>query len=142
QRCLDIDPAYELCRRKAAALYLYVGRTDDALRFYEMGLENGYIENDVSFAPALAAHGDRFGALSILAGAYHDDPQLIRPLFQALTDPKFSEHDRQEALALVGRARNTRNGIPPALWMLKAYDKMIAVTDYPEPPLWWARDDP
>jgi TolB-like protein len=142
QRCLDIDPAYELCRRKIAALYLYLGRTDDALRLYAVGLENGYLKNDVPFAPALAARGDRFGALSILAGVYVYDPQLIRPLFRALTDRTFSEQDRQDALALVDRARNTRTWIPNALWMLKAYDKIIAATEYPEPPIWWAREDP
>jgi adenylate cyclase len=141
QRCLDIDPTYELCRRKLAALYLYVGRTNDALRLYELGLENGYLTNDIPFAPALAAHGDRFGALSILAGTYHDDPQLIRPLFRALTDPAFSERDRQDALVLVNRAKNTGVWIPNAIWMLKAYDKILAVTTYTEPPFWWARDD-
>jgi hypothetical protein len=31
--CQDIDPAYEL----------YLGRTDDALRLLEVGLENGYL---------------------------------------------------------------------------------------------------
>jgi TolB-like protein/tetratricopeptide (TPR) repeat protein len=142
QRCLEIDPAYELCRRATAAVYLYLGRADDALRLYELGLENGYLENDLDFAPTLAAHGDRFGLLYILGRAYHDDPQLIRPLFRALTDPTFSEHDRQDALTLVDRARNTRL-IPTALWMLKAYNKAIAVpTDYPEPLNWWAREDP
>jgi adenylate cyclase len=141
QRCLDIDPAYELCRRKLAALYLYVGRTDDALRFYEIGLENGYMTNDIPFAPALAAHGDRFGALSILAGTYQGDPQLIRPLFRALTDPKFSEHDRQDALVLVNKAKNSGVWIPTALCMLKAYDKILAVRTYTEPQFWWARDD-
>jgi len=142
QRCLDIDPAYELCRRKVAALYLYVGRTDEALRLYQLGLENGYTVNDIPFAPTLAAHGDRFGALSILAGTYHDDPQLIPPLFRVLTDPTFSEHDRRDALVLVNRARNSHTWIPGALWMLKAYDKIIAATKYPEPPFWWAREDP
>jgi tetratricopeptide (TPR) repeat protein len=141
QQCLDIDPAYELCRRKIAALYLYLGRADEALRLYVLGLENGYLANDIPFAPALAAHGDRLSALGILAQTYQEDPQLVRPLFRALTDSTFNEHDRQDALALIGRARNTRVWIPTALWMLKAYDQIMAVTDFPEPPLWWARED-
>jgi adenylate cyclase len=139
QRCLDIDPAYELCRLHLAVAYLYHGRPDDALRLYELGLENGYLTNDLPFAPALAAHGDRFGALSILAQEFRDDPQLIRPLFRALTDPTFSDRDRQDALALVNTAKNSRNSIPSALWMLKAYDKIIA--DNSDPPIWWAHDD-
>jgi adenylate cyclase len=115
QRCLDIDPAYENCRLHLAVAYLYLGRTDDALRLYELGLENGYLTNDLPFAPALAAHGDRFGALSILAQEFRDDPQLIRPLFRALTDPTFGDRDRQDALALVNTAKNSRNSIPSAL---------------------------
>src|SRR4029077_18007549 len=88
QRCLDVDPAYELCRRHIAFLYLFLGRTDDALRAYEIGLENGYIAGATAvLAPAAAARGDRLGALSILAGVYQANPQLIRPLFRALTDP-------------------------------------------------------
>jgi len=139
QRCLDIDPAYELCRWHLAIAHLYLGRTDDALRFYEMGLENGYTLHQAVFAPAAAARGDRLGALSILAQQFRDDPQLIRPLFRALTDPTFGDRDRQDALALVNRAKNTRNFIPTALWILKAYDKIIA--DNYDPPIWWARED-
>jgi adenylate cyclase len=142
QRCLDIDPAYELCRRKLAGTYLFLGRTDDAFRFYEIGLENGYIVNDGLFAPAVASHGDRFGALKILAGIYRDDPQLIRPLFRALTDPRFGDRDRQDVIALVNRAKKSRIFIPSALLILKAYDKINAATESPEPPIWWAREDP
>jgi adenylate cyclase len=142
QRCQDIDPAYESCRLRLAVTYLYLGRTDDALRLFEMGLENGYIAGNLPFAPAVAARGERFGALSILAGVYQADPQLIRPLFRALTDPTFGDRDRQEALALVNRAKNTRNFIATALWMLKAYDKIIAANvNVMHPPIWWARDD-
>ncbi len=139
QRCLDIDPAYELCRRFLAGTYLFLGRTDDAFRFYEIGLENGYIVNDGLFAPAVASQGDRFGALKILAGEYQADPQLIRPLFRALTDPTFGDRDRQEAIALASRAKNSWNFIPSALLILKAYDKIIA--DHYAPPIWWARED-
>jgi adenylate cyclase len=140
QRCLDIDPAYEICRRHLAFVYLCLGRTDAALHFYEMELENGYNAGVIAvFAPAAAARGDRLGALSTLALQFRDDPQLIRPLFRALTDPTFGDRDRQDALALVNRAKNTRNFIPTALWILKAYDKIIA--DNYTPAIWWARED-
>jgi adenylate cyclase len=140
QRCLDMDPAYELCRQHLAIAYLYLGRTDEALGLYELGLENGYTVHNAAFAPAAAARRDRLGALSMLAQQFRDDPQLIRPLFRALTDPTFSEHDRQDALVLLSGAKNTRNFIPTALLMLKAYDKIAA--DSMDPPIWWARDDP
>ena len=140
QRCLEIDPAYELCRLHIAIEYLFLGRTDDALRLNEIGLENGYIAGARAvFAPAAAARGDRLGALSILAWVYQADPQLIRPLFRALTDPTFGERDRQDALALVNKVKTTGFLIPSTLWLLKAYDKRIG--DDMDPPLWWSRDD-
>jgi adenylate cyclase len=141
QRCLDIDPAYELCRRHLAFLHSFLGRTDDALRFYEIGLENGYSGGAVAvLAPAAAARGDRLGALNMLAQQFRGDPQLIRPLFRALTDPTFGDRDRQEALELVNRSKSTGFVIPAALWMLKAYDKS-RIGDDMDPPIWWARDD-
>jgi adenylate cyclase len=142
ERCLEIDPAYELCRRKIAALYLYLGRTADGLRLYQLGLENGYLTNDIPFAPVLAARGDRFGALSILAAVYRDEPQVIRPLYRALTDPTFSDRDRKEVISIIAKDQDIRAFASNALWMLKAYDRILAVTVYPEPPIWWAREDP
>ncbi len=139
QRCLELDPAYELARRHLAMVYLYLGRTEDALRLVETGLENGYFFNDVQFAPYIAARGDHFGALSILALVYKDDPQLIRPLFRALIDPAFSERDRQDAVALIKGAKHSANFVPSALWLLKAYDAIVA--DSSDPPIWWARND-
>jgi adenylate cyclase len=139
QRGLEIDPAYELGRRHLAMAYSYLGRTDDALRLLEMGLQNGYFFNDVQLAPAVAARGDRVGALSILALVYKDDPELIRPLFRALTDPTFSDRDRRDAIALVKGAKNSAEFVPIAFLMLKAYENIVLADD--DPPIWWARDD-
>jgi len=139
QRCLELDPAYEVSRRHMAMAYAYLGRTDEALRLLEVSLENGYFFNDVQLVPAVAARGDRVGALSILALGYKDDPQLIRPLFRALTDPTFNDRDRREAVGLVKGAKNSGEFVPMALLMLKAYDEIVLVDD--DPPLWWARDD-
>jgi adenylate cyclase len=139
QRCLEIDPAYELGRRHLAIAYFYLGRTDDALRLLEMGLANGYFFNDVQLVSAVAARGDRVGALSILALVYKDDPELIRPLFRALTDPTFSDRDRHDAVALVKGAKNSGDFVPVALLILKAYDDIVAVDT--DPPIWWARGD-
>ena len=139
QRCLEIDPACEVGRRHLAMANLYLGRTDEALRLLEMGLGNGYIFNDAQMAPAVAARGDRVGTLSILAVVYKDDPQLIRPLFRALTDPAFSDRDRQDAVALVQGAKNSAEWVAIALLMLKAYDKIVPVDS--DPPIWWDRGD-
>lgn len=139
QRCLDIDPAYEICRRNLALTYLNLGRTDDALHFYEIGLEKGYVNADEQFAPAAAAHGDRLGALGMLALQFRDEPQLIQPVYRALTDPAFNERDRQNAILLIRKGKNPES-VLYALWMLKDYDQLIAITT-DNPTVLWKRDD-
>jgi adenylate cyclase len=139
QRCLEIDPAHEVGRRHLAIAYYYLGRTDDALRLVERGLENGYFFNDVQLLPTVAARGDRIGALSILAVTYRDHPELIRPLFRALTDPTFSDLDRRDAVALVKDAKNVQEFVPMALLILKDYDNIVLADD--DPPVWWSRED-
>ena len=138
QRTLEIDPEYNICRYHLAMSYLYLGRTDDALRLVETALQNGYFFREVFLASAVAARGDRLGVLSILARTYPDDPYLIRPLFRALTDPTFVEGDRKDAIKLVQGAKRSGTFIPSALLILKAYDDVIAYNT--DPPLWWARD--
>jgi adenylate cyclase len=139
QRCQEIDPAYELCRRHLAITYSYLGRTDEALRLVETSLENGYaFLGDVTFVTAIATRGDRLGVLNVLARTYQDDPQLIRPLFRALTDPAFNDRDRQDAVALVNASKNSPTFAPSALLLLKAYEEITHAGM--DPPIWWTRD--
>ena len=139
QRCQDVDPAYGACRGHVARTYFYIGRTDDALSQLEIGLANGYFWLEMDAVPALVARGDRLTVLTILEQAYQDDPQLIRPLFRALTDPRFNDRERQETVALVNRAKNTLIDVPSALLILKAYEEITSAEM--DPPIWWARDD-
>ena len=140
QRCLEIDPAYELARRQLAMVYLYLGRTDDALRLTEQGLQKGYFfDGDVQLAPAVATRGDRVGVLSILAQVYKADPELISPLFRALTDRTCSDRDRQDAVVLVKGAKHSAEFVPMALLMLKAYNNIVTLDS--SPPIWWDRYD-
>jgi tetratricopeptide (TPR) repeat protein len=101
KRCQDVDPGYGVCRGEVARTYFYVGRTEDALSQLEVGLANGYFWLGIDAAQAVAARGDRFGVPAILVRTYQGDPELIRPLFRALTDPTFNDRDRREAVALV-----------------------------------------
>ncbi len=141
QQCLAIDPAYEICRRFLARAYLSLGRRDEALRLYELGLMRGYTNNDEQFAPAVAARGDRLGTLGVLIQGYGAEPQLIPPLFRSLTDPAFSERDRQEAVGMLAGLNSERDDVLTALWMLRGFDRMVDIkTDNYS--VLWAREVP
>ncbi|MGP8032730.1 MAG: tetratricopeptide repeat protein [Steroidobacteraceae bacterium] len=141
ERCLALDPAYETCRRNLAFLELCAGRTDEALRLYEVGLAQDYVNDDVYFAPAIAARGDRIGALGALLEQFRARPQLLQALFRAVTVPKFSDADRKQALALVDTVKDDQEAARGAVWVLKDYERMQQYfTDYPA--TIWARSDP
>ncbi|HWZ61994.1 MAG TPA: hypothetical protein VNX02_03160 [Steroidobacteraceae bacterium] len=141
RRCLEIDPAYETCRRNLAVMQLFEGRTEEALRLYEVGMAQAYVNDDVYFAPALAARGDRVGALGALLQQFRTQPQLLQVLFRAIADPKFSAADRQEARTLVATVKDDQEAARGALWLLKDYERMQQFfTD--NPATIWARTDP
>lgn len=140
EHCLGVDPAYETCRRNLALLELYEGHTDQALRLYEVGLAEDYSNVDVYFAPALAARGDRIGALGALLQQYRAHPPLLQALFRAMTDAAFDTADRQQAVALVGKLHDDPEAAIGALWILRDYDDMAGfVTDSR---VFWLRSSP
>ena len=141
RRCLELDPAYETCRRNLALMELFEGQAEDALRLYEVGLAQNYVNDDVYFAPAIAARGDRIGTLGALLQQFRTQPQLLQALFRAIADPRFGAGDRREALTLVPAMKDNPEAARGALWLLKDYDGMQQFfTD--NPATTWARTDP
>jgi adenylate cyclase len=139
-RCLEADPAYEICRRYLAIAQLSLHRTDEALRAYQTGLEIGYINSDALFASVVARRGDQLGALGMLERQFRGNPLVIRPVFRALTDSRFNEHDRLDALALIDE-RGDSDAVQYGLWILKAY-KRLATAKTESPIVLWSPDDP
>jgi hypothetical protein len=81
-----------------------------------LNFANGYFGSDTAnFAPAAASRGERVNALNMITQEFRQEPQLIQPLFRALTDPEFSEHDRQGAIALVEATKGIPYFVPIAL---------------------------
>ena len=138
RRCLELDPAYELCRRYLALGELIDGHVDVALQIYEIGLRAGYLNIDPYFAPSLAARGDRIGALAILNLTYPETPRLSELLFRAITDPALTDRERQEGIDLVNAGRvASKDAATEALWVLRAYDQIAAVPLAEAPMIWW-----
>ena len=140
RHCLDLDPAYETCRRNLALIELYQGRTDQALRLYETGLQQDHVNEDAYFAPALAARGDRIGTIGVLLEQYRAYPPLLQALLRALTDPTFSAAERQQALKLVDLIRDDQPAALGALWLLKGYDRMEGILT--DTRVFWLRSEP
>jgi len=97
-RCLELDPAYENCRRHLSRAELYSGNEERALVLIEERMLNGKGPG----WPIVYLHayrGDHSLVLANLVRVYgerHEEP-LIRYVYRALMDPNFDfESERQE----------------------------------------------
>ena len=106
-RCLDIDPAYEMCRRHMAITKLYSGDTKRALELFEQGRLKGNRSQDDVFIAAYAARGD---ASTVLANVYQANSgasyaHIIELDYRAFMDPDFDfEKERTNIEAAYARA--------------------------------------
>lgn len=139
KRCLEIDPAYEICHRFNATVHVLAGRIDEGVRGYEKGLEAAYLNNESMFASVYAARGDRATALALLVLAYPKNPQWVRPIFRSLFDPTFDEADRKQAIALVSATSSPEEDQVGARFILRDFAGMPTIDD--QNPVWWYRFD-
>ncbi len=105
-RCLDIDPAYEMCRRHMAVTNLYSGDTKRALELFEQGRLKGNRAQDAVFMPAYAATGN---ASAVLAYVYRSNSSanaahLIELDYRSFMEPDFDfEKERTNIEAAYAR---------------------------------------
>jgi TolB-like protein len=91
ERCLDIDPAYQICRSFLALSALYAGDMERAMQLNRTTLANGFYGNSFPFLYVYVALGQEETALIALsawnaaAGINGATPYEYR----ALTDPTF-----------------------------------------------------
>ena len=64
-RCLDLDPAYQLCRKYRSIVYLFVGDEERAFEDASKNAEVGYFNDFDVYIPTLLKRGDRFGAFTV-----------------------------------------------------------------------------
>jgi adenylate cyclase len=90
-QCLDIDPAYEICRSFLAMALLFAGDTERALDIHETALRHGFNGNNLPFLYVYANTGREFTALASVAA--HNAARGINKAttyeYRALTDPAF-----------------------------------------------------
>lgn len=94
ERCLEIDPGYQICRRNIALDLMALGRLEEAASLYEQTLLEGQSSWTRLFAPMYAALDDRAALLQLLTRLYATENQsiawLIKPYFRSLTEEDYS----------------------------------------------------
>jgi TolB-like protein len=91
QQCLEIDPAYEICRSFLALAALFAGDTERALEIHETALRHGFNGNTNPFLYFYAATGSERTALIAMAAnnAARGINKATAYEYRALTDPAF-----------------------------------------------------
>jgi TolB-like protein len=98
ERCLEIDPAYENCRRWLALALLYSGETERAMELFTKSAARGSASQTDKFILAMIANDEsRAGLFALLwdLQVYQSGEFNVETLFRALTEPNF---DREKEL--------------------------------------------
>ncbi len=103
QQCLEIDPAYEICRSFLAMAVLFAGDTARALDVHETALRHGFFGNATPFLYLYVATGEERTTLAALAAnnAASGINNATEYEYRAMTDPAF---DYQAEKSLIEQA--------------------------------------
>ncbi len=139
-KCLDIDPAYEICRSFLAMAVLFAGDTERALEIHETTLRHGFFVNSTPFLYLYAATGEERTALIALAaintGRGVDKATVYE--YRAMTNPSF---DFQAEKTLINQAYIPAGTTAPVfglahpdiLFLYRQYDQLQSS----DLPYWW-----
>jgi tetratricopeptide (TPR) repeat protein len=103
RQCLDLDPAYEICRSFLALATLFAGDTERALEIHETALRHGFNGNNFPFLFVFVATGEERTALAAMAAnnAGRGINKATAFEYRALADPAF---DYKAEKALIDQA--------------------------------------
>jgi TolB-like protein len=140
QRCLEIDPAYDICRSFLALAVLFAGDTERALEIHETVLRRGFYGNALPFLYLYMATGEERTALIAMAAnnAGQGTNKATAFEYRAMTDPAF---DYEAEKALVDQAYFRAGEVDPVwdpahpdyLFIYRQYDQLHDS----DLPYWW-----
>ncbi len=139
-RCLEIDPAYQICRRGLAMAKLFAGDLEEAERLFEEGVLKGFNGNADAFLFLQIEQGKQFAVLSTMS-TYFDargEDWLIEPQFNAMNDRTFEFEAVRKSIEAPYEASRGK-----ALdWTIESYyafyfKNYAAITIAPDNPFWW-----
>ena len=140
QQCLEIDPAYEICRSFLAMAALFAGDTARALEIHETALRHGFYGNADPFLYLYIATGEERTALIALAASHaaRGTNNATAYEYRAMSDPTFDYQAEKtlvdQAYIRAGEAEPDYSPENPAyLFTYRQYDQLSLV----DQPYWW-----
>ena len=96
EQCLEIDPAYENCRRHLAYTFLILDDNERAMALFQQGYERGFRGSAGMFTQRFVSQGDRLLAATILFSP--DDRDSTFPAKAILDAMEFPDRDHSRGL--------------------------------------------
>jgi len=93
RRCLQIDPAYEICRRFLSFALLFQNRGEEASRLFEIGMLREQRSWRWTFVGYYAASGNESALSYLISLLTPDAPWMREPIFRLLTDTSYSAEE-------------------------------------------------
>ena len=100
RRCLELDPAYELCRRHIANTHMFLGNFDLAVEIYKQGLRKGFIGGGFGLDWYLLESGDELAFLLATAAGRTTGTERALAEYEvsAAMDPDYDFADHRAAI--------------------------------------------
>ena len=111
RQCLEIDPAYEICRRFLAFALLFTGREDEAASLFETSMMRGQRSWNHTFAGYYAAIGNESALSHLLVAANNNNLWQTEPQFRLFTDKSYSVEAFMADLRSAASAAGAENRI-------------------------------
>ena len=96
EQCLEIDPAYENCRRHLAFIFQILADNERAVALFQQGYERGFKGSQVMFTQRFVSQGERLLGATILYS--DDDLDSTFPGKSILDAMEFPERDHSRGL--------------------------------------------
>ena len=140
RQCLEIDPAYDICRSFLALAALFSGDTARAVETHETSLRNGFYGNSMPFLYLYVATGEERTALIAMAAenSGRGTNKATAYEYRAMTDPAF---DYGAEKSLIDQAYYRAGAAEPEfgpanpdfLFVNRQYDQIHGSDN----PYWW-----
>ena len=99
RQCLELDPAYELCRRHLALTYAITNEDELALSLFGQSTEHAFTGAQFQFIQRFMSRGERLMTTMILLAQFDEDSTF--PYTAVLDAMEFPQRDHSRGLAKV-----------------------------------------